>query len=390
MNEIEQYVYFEGELPASIRPLVAALREAAGLPPPPPSVAVVLPPPPSVGGAPPPSLAAETRERVLDRTLAGIGARLRRMRMGAVEVEPEEEQPRGSAPPVAPAARVTPPWALPTVDEQLAAKKGAEPLGFETWAMLSSRFLGVGVDAYELMARKLTLDEWRQIDADYMRVMSADQRAGRRERPALFAAKYDEEMARRAQLAGARAAEAAAMARIVVQPRRPELTGTGDPVAMAAAVWAVTGKLPFTEAAPGPPDPTMGVHGVTKTKPVPVVPSNLGATMPHDAEDMRQAVAAATPFAGSEGVAGAAGAAAVMGVVYYRELTLQQYASLRVDLAASPAAMDATLEKYGVPNRASWWALDAAWRRYAEWPGVWPAIQAAEVEYKRWRQGPGR
>ena len=73
-------------------------------------------------------------------------------------------------------------------------------MSFEAWAVLSLRRVGRS-DEQKLQAlrdQSLTLEAWARIDAEHMRTLSDDLRAARTERPALYAAKQKEELARRA------------------------------------------------------------------------------------------------------------------------------------------------------------------------------------------------
>lgn len=341
-------------MPESLRPLLEALREVET-----------------------PRPQADEKARVIANVLARVDARLLRPEGGAPEKGAGEA--RGSAPPGEPAARVTPPPGLPSVDEVRAATRGEAPLGFEAWAALSIRFIGAGAEGQPeaLAARRMTGEDWARIDDDYLRMLSADLRAGRTDRPALYAAAFQEELARRAAEAEARGEPGEAAAPMPVYVRAPDrLTGTGAAVDLPAATREAMGRMPFRPAPPGPPAPGQGVHGIARTQPVAVAPSTLGETMPLGGTALQAAVAAALPFIGSKGAAS---------VVPFTALTVEQYVSLRVDLALRPGEARETLRRYGVPTEASHRALDAHWRQQrAERPEVRAALEAAMETYLAW------
>ena len=343
MNDVDRWIYFDGPEPERLRPLLDAMRE----------VAMPRPTP-------------EEKARTLAAILEKIDARLGRVTEGGAE------EARGSAPPAAPA----PSGDARLVDEAQALAKGEAPLGFEAWAELSLRFLGKSQQEklQALGARKLTLEEWAAIDDDSLRMLYADLRAGRTDRQAVYAAKCNEEMARRAKASEAPKEDAPAP-RPAVVPAPEALTSTKEQVDMPAAVWAALGKLPFKPAPPESPAPG---QGTVKTMPVPVVSSSLGETLPLGDDTLKKAVAA-VPFAGS--TAGA-------GVVPFPALTVQQYVSLRTELSALPERWTETLRRYGVPSEASRRALDEHWQeQLAARPELRAELDAAVETYTRWLRG---
>src|SRR5262245_25657762 len=264
MNDIDRWIYFDGPEPERLRPLLDAMRE----------VAMPRPTP-------------EQKARVLAAILKKIDAGLGRVTEGGAE------EAHGSAPPAEP----PPSGDVRSAFEVQALAKGEAPLGFEAWAELSLRFIGKSQQEklQALGSRKLTLEEWAAIDDDYLRTLYADMRAGRTDRQAVYAAKCNEEMARRAKAAEAPKEDAPAPLPAVVGA--PEaLTSTEEQVDMPAAVWAALGKLPFKPAPPGSPAPG---QGTVKTMPVPVMPSGLGETLPLGSDAMQKAIAA-VPFLGSK------------------------------------------------------------------------------------------
>ena len=123
-------------------------------------------------------------------------------------------------------------------------------LTFEAWAELSARFAGAPPEdlAAALAARGLTLEVWKRFDDAYGRALSDDVRAGQRERPAIYEARYKEE---RAQLAGhvSAPAEGTPVAESI-EPAPADLRGTNGAPDLPAAVLATIGRMPFVPPAP--------------------------------------------------------------------------------------------------------------------------------------------
>jgi len=360
VNDVERWIYFDGPEPEFVRPLLDALRE----------VETPCPTP-------------EHKERMLADFLATLDARLERVTDGHAE---EAHGPASVAGLAARAAPLTLPVAVRSVDEVQAIPKGEAPLGFEAWAALSIRFIGARAEEKleALGARRLTLDAWTRIDDDYLRVLSADLRAGRTERPALYAATCKEDMVRRSEASEASEAEPseenAPAPRPAYMRARAPFAGTGDAVDLPAAVREAMGKLPFRAAAAGPGPAALG-RELAKTKPMAVMRSHLGETLPLDDAALQKAVAA-VPFAGSTGG---------VGIVYFPSLTVQQYVSLRADLAARPEWAGETLRRYGVPSEASRRALEEHWQeQIALRPELRAELEAAVATYMTWLAGLAR
>jgi hypothetical protein len=218
MNDVDRWIYFEGPEPDSLRPLLDAMREVETPRPRPEDKARAL---------------ADFFE-TLDATLGRVPAA-------------SAEQARGSAPAGVP----TPPDAAGAADDLGALAEGEAPLGFEAWAELSFRLIGAPAEETleALAARGVTLEDWTRLDDDYLRLLSADLRAGRTERPALYAIKCNEEMARRTK--ASERPEQDAPAPMPTVGRAPEaLTGTAEAVDLPAAVWGAmpTQSSPWTKS----------------------------------------------------------------------------------------------------------------------------------------------
>ena len=109
-----------------------------------------------------------------------------------------------------------------------------------------------------------------------------------------------------------------------------------------------------------------------------VMRSHLGETLPLGGDALQKAVAA-VPFTGSTGG---------VGIVYFPSLTVQQYVSLRADLAARPEWAAKTLRRYGVPSEASRRALDEHWQQQiAAIPALRGELEAAVATYTTWLGG---
>jgi hypothetical protein len=352
MDDIDRWVHFGGQVPPSIRQVLEALRE------------VVTPQP-----------TAEGKARVRANVLEAVKG-WRERSPTADEDEARAEELRGSLPPVEPVAPAAPAIELPSEDEVRAIARGVAPLGFEAWAALSIRFLGAGAEEKReaLAARGLTAEEWRRIDDDYLRMLSADLLAGRTERGLLYSRTCNAEMLRRAEASGAPERKAAATRVINAEPR--PFSGTGEAVDLPAALREAMGKLPFRAPAEGaPPAPAPAPRAVAKTKQVPVMRDPLRETLGLASDVMQQAVRAAMPFAGGQGTEA---------VVYFPVLTVQRYVSLRMDLETRPAEAAATLVSYGVLSEASHRALDEHWRQQLERPEVRAEAEVAATVYTTW------
>jgi hypothetical protein len=241
-----------------------------------------------------------------------------------------------------------------TLDATLSAARPAVPvavaapspgLSFEAWAELSVCVLELPEEALEkaLVARGLTLAAWKQLDRAYYDALADDLRAGRQERPALYAAKYKEERARRA---GAAVETAPAP-----PPSAPaDLRDTKDVPDLPALMLKAIGGMPFVAPAPVAPE-RRSVKTVQST----AVPSTVGgATLDLNAALARPAPS--VPFAGSTGGAG---------VVYVPQLSARQYVALRAELMLAPAAPEETRRRYQVTNEAALRALEEHWREPA-------------------------
>ena len=327
MNDVEGWIYAEGAAPESVRPLLDALREVMS-----------------------PSPTADDEARALAGLLAAVDARLAGGGVGAA----------------------------PAAEAERAPDQGEPRAGFEAWADLSIRLLGAEPEDTRalLAAHGLTPEAWERIDDHHLRALSDDLLAGRHERPALYKARFDEEMARRA----ASPVSAAPIAGAPVAPPLPAyvpapaaLRGTAEAVDLPAIVRAKLGKLPFKPAEEAAIAPA---KSLAKTMQALVTPS-LGGTLPLGDNTVQKAVAA-MPFAGSAPTAS----------VSFPSLTAREYVSLGGALASRPTARAETLRDYGVPHEASLRALDAHWQaQLAARPELRAELEAAVADFTGWLRG---
>jgi hypothetical protein len=105
-----------------------------------------------------------------------------------------------------------------------------------------------------------------------------------------------------------------------------------------------------------------------------------GQTAPLGDEAIANAVARVVlPF-----IVSTAGGSAVA----FPRLTLQQYASLCVELASWPDRVNETRWRYGVADEATWRALHAYWEgKIAASAALQAERGAAEATYRRWMRG---
>jgi hypothetical protein len=342
MSDVEGWIWFEGPAPASVKPLLDALRESAS------------PTPEDAEGA---LSAVLTR---VDATLAGAAS-------PAAELTADEEASDEGAAPAGP-AEVEPRVSAPS----------ASAMAFDAWVDLSVRLLGATDDAKlpALAALGLSRSAWEAIDDAYLRLLSDDLRAGREERPRLYKARCDQEIAARGGVAPPAPALAAPTALPAYAPAPAALRGTAEAVDLPAIVRAQMGKLPFKPAAEAEAPAGAGKKGIAKTMQTPVMPG-LKGTLPLGSDAIQRAVAA-VPFAGS----------APSASVPFPRLKVRQYVSLRVDLANGPQQRAEILRRYGVPSEASFQALEAHWReQVAARPELRAELHAAVEAYTSWLLG---
>jgi hypothetical protein len=131
------------------------------------------------------------------------------------------------------------------------------------------------------------------------------------------------------------------------------------------------GRLPFRPVAPGEPPPWQGVG---KTMQVPVYGRAPGMTAPLGDEAIAKAVAAAAlPFVGSAAGTG------------FPRLSLEQYASLRAELAVAPGEAAEIMRRYQVPDEAAWRALQGHWEKvFAARPEERASFERAVGEFVAW------
>lgn len=418
MSDIECWIYFEGPVPASVRPLLDAFRGEGPMPteqdqeeaiaefyanvdamlafarsPVEPQVTTGLQAAPKPGAPRSPDASSAGAER---------SARPQGARFSALLLPPVQpsEAAGGEPAPV-------------TAEPRAATDPGpAEPdIGFRAWAELSVGLIGKTREEKlgALSARGVRAEDWARIDEHHLGVLSSDLVTRRMERQAVYEAACDAEMARRAASAPATsavpraippatpvAAAAPPAPAPVAPPPAPAPLPTSMPVpapvpAIGLSTAISNNVLAAAREAPGK-QPVVSVvtaaeqkKRAPKTMPVRVMPDPSGGTLGLDDGGGRQQVAASVPLAGSAtGAAGAAGASPVG----LPELTVQQYVSLRFDLELRPEQHAETLARYGVPNDAALRALQQRWQeRLAASPALRAEVATAVATYTSWLKG---
>jgi hypothetical protein len=150
--------------------------------------------------------------------------------------------------------------------------------------------------------------------------------------------------------------------------RAPEIFTSTAPLEFPAELRAPADALPFKPPVPGKPR-------AARTQQVPVMPApGLGETAPLGDDSIAKALAA-LPFMFTVGA----------GVVLFPRFTIEQYASLRAELAVWPARSAEILVRYHVLDEAARGALDAHWQKhFAEHPEARAAFESGLAAYTRW------
>jgi hypothetical protein len=158
--------------------------------------------------------------------------------------------------------------------------------------------------------------------------------------------------------------------------RAPEaLTRTAPAKDRPAGEWAQQGQLPFHAAPPRIPPSGRGIAGTLQLREMGL---GTGRTATLGSTGIAQALAV-LPFAAS-----------TAGVQSFRPLTVEQYASLRAELAVTPDRPGAILPRYGVYSEAARRALDACWEAYfAAQPAARAAFEADLARFTAWLRREG-
>jgi hypothetical protein len=166
---------------------------------------------------------------------------------------------------------------------------------------------------------------------------------------------------------GPRAADTGAAPEAPGERAAEGAVGTGLVPDLPAEVWERLGRLPFRPASPG--------QAADRTMKLPVMGRGQGETAPIRGDSIAKAVAA-LPFAGNT---------VGTGIVLIPRLNLEQYASLRAELAVSPERVGEILPRYHVLSEASRRALDEHWaERLAGNGEERAAFERAVGEYSAW------
>lgn len=323
MNELDQWLYLDGPPPTSVGPLLEALRAPAS-----------------------PRPRAEDKARVIADFFATLDARI-----AQAEGNGEDE-----------------------IEAAVATNASEAPQRFEEWAALSLRLLGAGEDETHaaLTARGFTPASWAELDEACLELLSDDLLSEHSERQAFYAARCDEEMARRAEEDDAEEegnegeGDEDEAAPTPAMPRAPStLVGTAEALDIPAALRAQMAVMPFKEE---PPAAVELKRATPKTLQGARMRSSVRETLPlgDDSVDKNLAM---LPFA-------LAPVADV--VVLFPRLTAHQYLSLRAELVLRPDLRADLLRRYGVPHEVAMRALEAHWKeQLASQPALRAEYEAA-------------
>jgi hypothetical protein len=165
----------------------------------------------------------------------------------------------------------------------------------------------------------------------------------------------------------------------------PESLKITEPVLeLPPAIRAQMGRLPIKPAPPAPPAPASPPAPEerldTTTMVVPVMRPIGAETSPLGDSSVQRAMAV-LPFVGNT---------VGMGLVAFPRLTIEQYASFRVDLSLWPKRSAQIHPRYHVANNAARAALDEHWKsHFEERPKARARFEAAFAEYRAWVGGAG-
>jgi hypothetical protein len=170
---------------------------------------------------------------------------------------------------------------------------------------------------------------------------------------------------------GPRAADTGAAPEGPAERATEGAVGTALVPDLPAEFWERLGRLPFRPASPEQAT-------AERTMKLPVMGRGQGETAPVRADSIAKAVAA-LPFAGNT---------VGSGIVLIPRLKMQEYASLRAELAVWPEWVREILLRYQVLSEASRRALEEDWaERLLANPGERAAFERAVGEYSAWLRG---
>jgi hypothetical protein len=158
--------------------------------------------------------------------------------------------------------------------------------------------------------------------------------------------------------------------------RAPEALKRTEPAKdRPAGEWAQQALLPFQPAPPRPPPSGRGVAGTLQLREMGL---GTGKTATLGSTGIARALAV-LPFAPS-----------TAGIVSFPDLTPQQYASLRAELAVTPDRPGAILPTYRVYSEAARRALDAWWEaHFAAQPAARAAFEEDLARFTAWLRREG-
>lgn len=244
--------------------------------------------------------------------------------------------------------------------------EGDIPLDFDRWSTLSARLLArtPSERAALFTAERVDARDFDDCDRHWTLTLARDLQSGDTTRPALYGARCAAELRRRQAPSEPPPPPSPRPAPPPTPRPAPALTGTLDLSAAGALLPAAT-PLPFAPADPSAPKP----------------PAPSPAAPPARRPSPR-------PFSGTIDVAAATPTATLTGSPPLMELlTIEQYASLTVDLESQPDRASEILASYRLTGDTMRADLDAAWRgKLGNNPLLRLQFQDLQRRYREWKK----
>ncbi|MDI1484642.1 hypothetical protein [Polyangium sp. y55x31] len=297
-----------------------------------------------------------------------------------------------------------------TAPEDLALRKAVR---LDRYAEILAHVVHFGADRTEEVVQRfgLTLDRWRAVDHAWTRELALGLKRQQREQALRFSATFNSRRERLARLQPSVAAIGDASAKVAEAPSEPTppdvaAKPAGVPSFMLAAAASGPSATPSTAtvspwAAPAP----IPVHTASPatTKPLPFVEGIPSTAALQSAVEHAQVTQGAPPLASSIGgtlpvneeISAIARKLLPFGTQPSRneppardsELTLEQHASLHVELDLDPEQRPEILRRYGL-SAEQHARLHTTWNaRMAVDPKLAAAWQQAVAQYRAWMSG---
>jgi hypothetical protein len=254
------------------------------------------------------------------------------------------------------------------------------PLPWATWLRISTRRLKRDPEerAAALAAEEIEAKQWSLADRYWNLVIAEKIGEGDHTLSDRYAAACVRELAARKEAVPAQApAPLPAVEPPSPPPAAPSPVET--PLDLGTAIGAIPGvpALPFASSAPSGDPVERAKQHASRAQPAPAPRAPIGETEAVDVAALARRVLAFGPPK-------AAGAPAIP------VLTVEQYASLCVDLELAPRSPADVLRRYGVTPEAKR-TLDDGWSRvFAEQPARRAAFEHAKATYRAWLTRGGR